>query len=227
MQLKIKRLGAYIIDIIIISIVASLISNISFINPKLKDYKKDYNNYLKISEKYQEKKITSKEYTKKILNYSYYLEKDAIITSIISLSLMLLYFVFFQWWQNGQTFGKKFMKLKVESTNNKKVSLERYLLRSIILYSILFKITNIITISSLSMGNYIKVNNILYNIETGISFVVILSILINKEGRGLQDIICSTKVIDTSNNSDNKLIKEKVTQENNKTKNKRPLKKTN
>lgn len=210
MQIKIKRLAAYFFDIMIISIVASLISNISFINPKIKEYQKDYNNYVEVVQKYQDKKITTKNYQNKLQNYAYYLEKDAVITTTITVALTILYFVFFQWWKNGQTFGKKFMRLKVESANNKKLSLEKYLIRSVVLYNILFKIADIMVICLASKDKYITVNNILYNVEMGVTLVLMLSILINKEGRGLHDLIANTKVTEIPLENTDNVEKEKA-----------------
>ena len=195
MQLNIKRLAAYFIDILIISVVAALISNITFINPKIKNYKKDYNEYVTIVKSYQQNKISNQTYQQQINNYTYYLNNDAIVTTIITISLMILYFVFYQWYRNGQTLGKKLMKIKIEDIDNNKVSIERYFLRAIILYNILFKIADIICLLFISKNKYLTITNILYNIEMGVTLVIILSILFSKDKRGLHDLISKTKVI--------------------------------
>ena len=205
MQLNIKRLTAYFIDIIIISVVAALISNISFINPKIKDYKKDYNEYVTIVKSYQENKISSKTYQKQIKNYTYYLNNDSLVTTFITLSLMLLYFGFYQWYKNGQTIGKKLMKIKIEDINNSKITIEKYMLRSIILYNIIIKLTDLVCLLFLSKNRYLLISNILYNIEMGITLVIMISIIFSKDKRGLHDLLCKTKVVTLDN--------EKVTSE--------------
>lgn len=202
MNLNLKRLGAYFIDIMIISLLVSLISNITFINPKIKDYKKDYNEYVEISKKFQEGKIKKDEYQKQVQNYSYYLNKDAIITNVLTISFTLIYFVFYQWYKNGQTIGKRLMYIKINDTNNKKISVERYLLRSVILYNIVFKVLDIIFLLSLSKISYLKTYNILYNVECSITLVIIISMIFSKNKRGIHDLAAGTivKNINVQNN---------------------------
>ena len=47
---------------------------------------------------------------------------------------------------NGQTLGKKIMKIQIVSSENKKLSMNNYLIRSLLVDSILMNIISIITI---------------------------------------------------------------------------------
>ena len=61
-----------------------------------------------------------------------------------------------------------------------------------------------------SKDKYITVNNILYNVEMGVTLVLMLSILINKEGRGLHDLIANTKVTEIPLENIDNVKKEKT-----------------
>ena len=54
MKKNLKRIGAYILDSILISLVAVLLSNITFINKNYKEYNKTYDEFIKFDSSYQE-----------------------------------------------------------------------------------------------------------------------------------------------------------------------------
>ena len=59
-----KRVGAYLIDIIIVSIIAAVLSNINTLNPQLDSYIDVYDNYVDIQESYNKEVISEKQYEK-------------------------------------------------------------------------------------------------------------------------------------------------------------------
>lgn len=77
-----KRVGAYAIDLFIVLIIASFISNIPFLNKNMESYQKTYDEYEEkyntyseyltlLEEKYQDEKITEEEYTELINSEEY------------------------------------------------------------------------------------------------------------------------------------------------------------
>ena len=75
MRIVLKRIGAYLIDIILVSLIATIISSNSYINKDYKKYKEvydEYNNkydeysnyYTKLENYYEDEKISEKEYKK-------------------------------------------------------------------------------------------------------------------------------------------------------------------
>lgn len=246
MKFILKRIGAYLIDIILVSLVATMLSSNTYIN---KDYKKyeetyaEYTNkydaynkyYTKLENYYDDNKLTKKEYDKllelneeytssleeyyddkkineeeynKILenlntdysnietNYSYKLLKYSIIPTIVSLMCILLYFVVIQFYFNGQTLGKKIMKIRVISNNDKDLSILNFLIRSLIVNEVLINILNIIFLIVLSKNNYIVYNQIIYVITYILEMVIMFTIVFDKNNRGLHDYISNTKVIE-------------------------------
>lgn len=88
MKLVLKRIGAYLIDIILVSSVATLISSNNYINKYYKKYEETYkeynykyesyiNYYEKIENFYEDKKISEKEY-EKLIKYEEIYTKDLI-----------------------------------------------------------------------------------------------------------------------------------------------------
>lgn len=75
MKIVLKRVGAYLIDIILVSLLATIISSNSYINKDYKKYKEVYNEYnnkydeysdyyMNLENYYEDKKISDKEYKK-------------------------------------------------------------------------------------------------------------------------------------------------------------------
>lgn len=88
MKIVLRRIGAYLIDIILVSLVATLLSSNTYINKDYKKYKEiydEYNNkyedcvnyYEKIENFYDDKKISEKEY-KKLTKFDEIYTKDLV-----------------------------------------------------------------------------------------------------------------------------------------------------
>lgn len=196
MRLFFKRLGAYLIDIVIVTLIATIISNISLFNYQLDKYQEAYDNYLSTYSDFKDNKITEKEYNKKIEKIKYQLDKNSVNTTIISIACLIGYFAIFQYSQNGKTIGKRILKLQTVKVKEKDLNIGNYLLRSLILNNILFSIANIICVSYLSQKNYTSYTNIATNIEFIVEILILLSMLISRDGRGIHDYIAGSKVID-------------------------------
>jgi len=246
MKIVLKRVGAYLIDIILISVIATTLSANKYLNKDYEKYTKVYNEYsdkyesynkyyIELEDSYKDKEITQKEYNnlltyaeeyikelvnsyedKKITeeeyeniinksnkeyskietNYSYKLLKYSIITTIISLMCILFYFVVIQYYFDGKTLGKKIMKLKVVSNNDKELGIFNYFIRSLIVNEVFINILKTIILIILSKNNYIVYNQIIYVITYILEMTIIFTITFDKNNRGLHDYICNTKVIE-------------------------------
>ena len=204
-----KRIFAYIIDVIIIAFVGVLIG---YVVPVSDAYEKASNELTETISDYTDKKIDDEEYLDKVNDISYTLNKESIPLSIISVVLYTIYFVVVPYYNNGQTFGKKLMKLKIVSNKDKKLSMNNYLLRALLVDSILSSIIGVLTILFLSKTNYITTYNIVSNVFTYLYIVIFAMILFSKDGRGLHDYLAGTKVIALDNDG-NPVTEEKVIEE--------------
>ena len=196
MKLTFKRLGAYIIDILIVSVISAILSNIGTINYQLDKYVDTYDKVFELTEKLENKEIKEKEYEKQMKNLTYKLDKNSTITSIISIACLIGYFGIFQYSSNGRTLGKRIFKLQIVKNKEGNLNLINYLLRSLILNNIIFIIARLILIYTLTKNTYMNVYNYITNIQAIFQLLIILSRLMSKEGRGIHDFIAGTKVID-------------------------------
>lgn len=195
--MKLKRLLAYIIDILIVGFVASAISSIEVINPYYDNYIETYEKYSKEMDSLNEDnvfdKIKSEEF---VLDYQNVL-KYGVYSSVISISCYILYFGGFQKWNKNQTVGKKLMRLKVVNKNNKDdVRLWQYILRTIIVYNLLFNSLSVV-VSYMFKGNLFFTTSIITSIiGYVITYVGYIMILFRKDGCGLHDFVSGTKVVE-------------------------------
>ena len=189
-----RRIVAYTIDILLVTMLVSMLSNIKMINPRVDKYKKEYENYAKIVERYQKKKITKKTYQKQYNNIYYIMQKDSIYYNIIYLAIIVLYFGIFQYITHGQTVGKKLMKMKLVTDKEKDISIFKTIIRSIFLYSTIYYILLSIGLL-LASGIYPIYAQIIYYLNTALELVIIYLVFSREDNRGLHDLIAGTKVI--------------------------------
>lgn len=131
-------------------------------------------------------------YSAIINDLSYDLSKASIANNLISIGLYFLYFVVFQRYNNGQTIGKKLLKLEVVD-DEETVSFKKLLIRGIILYPMLFELLDVIIISILSKSLYIRLSTWISLVKYICFLGCFLPILIGK--RGLHDKLANTDVI--------------------------------
>ena len=212
-----KRLIAYMIDILLVSLLSTFITSNSYINKDYKEYTKVADKYEEVYEEYvdsieglkeklEDEKITQDKYDKKeeklsstfdkkSVNYNYKLIKLSTISTTISILVILLYFVVIQYYFNGQTIGKKIMKLRVVSNNDKKLNIFNYLIRSLILNEVLINGLSVVMVLVLSKSNYLIYNEIIYVINYVLEMALIFMVVFDKNNRGIHDYVANTKVI--------------------------------
>ncbi len=191
----IKRLGALILDMIIVSTVVSMLTFFVNNNSNYEKLTKEYND---VMEQAMDKKTSPKEYKKllsKASDISYDLSKQTVVVSFVSLTMYILYFIVFQFYNKGQTIGKKLMKIKIESNDGKDLTMNQLAVRSLIINSIL---ANLILLAVIILGSkdvYFVSSTTVSMIQYIIIFTTAIMILFRKDKRGLHDVITNTKVI--------------------------------
>lgn len=187
-----KRFFSYIIDFIIISIISIFIAAPFIDYNSISNLEKNAN---EIVEKFSQNKIDNKEFidcSRPILYRLYKHEGVIFLTTII---LNIFYFIVFQYFNSGQTIGKKIFKIKVISNDKKDITMNTYIFRAFIINSLLIDI--IMFMLLIFFNEIIWFNGmILFGI---LNMVLLFSCgfisLKNKDGRGFHDIVCNTKVI--------------------------------
>ena len=191
-----KRILAYMIDIFVITCLTTLIT---YFIPENKEYNASLKEYTDLIKEYSNENISKKDFLESTNNIVYKMNKESIPTTIVTTVLSLGYFVVLAYFMNGQTLGKKIMKLQIISDNNNKLTMNNYLLRGFLFNSILMNILGIIAIIFLNKTTYITTNDIITYIFSGLYIITFGLILFRQDGRGLHDLIAHTKVIDIKN----------------------------
>lgn len=186
-----KRIGAFILDYLIVMFIASIITmgfnnNSDKISNELND----------VLQRFNSGDITIEEYNESIYDINYELQKSNLPVNIVSSVLFIGYYIVFTCLNKGQTIGKKLFKLRVVNKNDKGVKVGNMFLRSIFIYSILSSLFSAIFINILSVKLYSYISIGIEYVEYGFIIISLFMISLRKDGRGLHDIMSSTKVIE-------------------------------
>lgn len=186
-----KRLAAYFIDLLVVYFIASLIST-PFLNQTATE--KLTKEMIDISEKYEKGDLSNNDY---IINYSsisYRIARNSGIYSIVTILLEIVYYVVLQLKWNGQTLGKKIMKIKVVSESGD-LDVNQMIFRSFIANFILLNIISFVFMLFCPKSIYFYGIAIFEFIQYSICIISIFMILYSKNGISIHDKIAHTKVI--------------------------------
>lgn len=196
--MKIKRLVAYLIDFMIITLISSLIFTLPIFKDDYKEYTKVYEEY-NVEMKNQLEGGSSDVDDEKLLSLNYKVLKSTTKLSIINLTTTIVYFGIFAYLLKGQTLGKKIFKIKVTNLEEKLPNAGLFMLRSIILTNFIPQIISLFVLILAKEKTFININNYISYITMIIYFLIIGFVIFRTDERGLHDIICKTKVIDCKN----------------------------
>ena len=196
MDISLKRIVAYILDIIFITMFVTILTNIKIINPHLKAYNENYQIYNELNEAYKNDEITTEEYKEKMIHINYELSKSNIVTASLTIGAFIIYFGILQKILGGVTFGKNIMKIRLVSQDEKPLGTVNYLLRTIILNNIILRVLLISGVFFLNEKTYYDYTAIISFIESTIESILFAMIILRKDHRGLHDILSHTKVIE-------------------------------
>lgn len=202
-----KRVIAYFIDIMIVSALSSILS---LALPKNDTYKTKMDELSKTMEKFQNKEIDKDEWTKAYEDISYDISKSSISSSIIIIVVSVGYFVLFNYYNDGQTLGKKIMKLKIVSSNGNPLTINNYVLRSLIINSVLSQLISALLLCVLSKDNYLLYGSNAVSALSLVSAISFVFAIYRSDGRGFHDLISNTVVISSIEDEKKEDIKEAV-----------------
>lgn len=216
-----RRIGAYIVDIIVITMISSMFVRIEFLNPKYDEYEKAYNEYIDFTSEVinNPEKVNDSN----LNDITYNLSKTGLATSIITLVVTTLYFVGFQYINRGQTLGKKLFKIQVVDSENKKLKFYQVLVRALLIDKIATNAISAVLISTLSKDTYLTGSQYVELVDMAIMAASFILIMFREDGKGLHDMIAGTKVVFESevNEEESKVKEAKIVKTSKKSKNKK------
>lgn len=198
--MKLKRLLAYIIDILIVGFVASALANIDILNPYLDNYLESYESFNETLKNINEENVIDMFYSAEFVNQYQNTLKYSVYFTGISFVCYLLYFVGFQKWNKNQTVGKKLMNLKVVNKNKKDdVKVWQYLVRTLIVYNLFFSSLNVCLALCFNTKLFFTLSLIVSIIGYVITYLGYAMIVFRKDGKGLHDLLSGTEVMEVKN----------------------------
>lgn len=193
MKKEFKRVLSYIIDLLVVLLITFLIC---LIIPK-------ENNLYKVQGSMN---LLNEQILKKEINFSTYFNNYSIliheidgynyINYIVTLIIIVLYFIILPKLLKGQTIGMKLLKLRLIEKNKDEISINSLIIRSLIFNGILYFMGLIILHLLFSDKIYFISVIILGIIQILLVITSCFMIIYRKDKRGLHDILSSSKVIE-------------------------------
>lgn len=165
-----------------------------FVNTKKEEYNTKYNEIIRVNEQYQQNEMSSEEFNEALIPLAYDLYRLNGNYVIVSTICFIGYFVFFQSVAQGQTIGKKICKLRVCSTNEKKLTMVNYFVRALVLYNILIPILELIIVYTMKVDTYYNTYQNVNMIGYIIMYISLFLMLVREDNRGLHDLFANTIV---------------------------------
>lgn len=191
-----QRFVAFMIDLILVSVFTSLVTAIIPTNSSID---KLYNQQVKIVENYTARKITMQEYVNQLVDINYDIAKQTGIITLVSIAISLLYYVLYVYKNDGQSIGKKIMRIKIKKKDkDKELTMNDLLFRTMILQGTLVSIIGFCTILFLDKDTYLATNSLLNLVQYSILIISFFLVAFTKEKQGLHDMVAKTEVVCTN-----------------------------
>lgn len=191
--MKLKRIFTYFIDLFFVSLISSIIVMIPI-------FKYDH---VKVEEQTNELyssilETGSADVDEDILVTGLYnLERSSTSLTAITTFVTFIYFGVAAFINNGRTLGKMIMKIKVVPIKGNKLNPGLFILRTLLITSIIPNLISVISIFYLSPNAWYNLTGIISQIQEFFFLIILGFMIFRDDERGLHDIICQTKVIDT------------------------------
>lgn len=188
----IKRLIAYIIDIIIFSLIFEIFTmiipdnnNIAVLNQQLSN----------LSESVLNDQLSLSAYFYQYSSIVHSIDKELFLSNLFNFILMIGYFVMLPFYYNGQTLGKKLLKIKIIKEQDD-LSINDLLLRNCVINGLLYSLICFALVFLASDLTYLIIISILGFIQILLVIISVFMILYRKDKKGLHDLWCKTSVVE-------------------------------
>ena len=187
-----QRVLAFLIDLLLLSIICSLITMFVPVNDTATKLYEEQNRVL---EGYVDGSVSMKEYVNQMVDLGYDISRQTVIVSIVTIVISLLYYVVYPCYNNGQTLGKKLMKIKIKKIDESDLSMNDLLIRGMVNNSILVNIINVIFVLFLSKNIFLSASSLVSVIQYLVLIISLIMIAFTRNARGLHDLAAKTEVV--------------------------------
>ena len=186
-----QRAFALFIDVLIVTFVSVILT---IWIPESQKYKNSYKEELDTIEEFVNGEIKEKELEDRTYELTYIMNKETVIESLVKIVITIAYFGTYAYYSNGQTLGKKIMKIKVVSFDNKEVSHFSMLSRSLLINGVLLSIIEV-ALLFLPKDKYFLIISPFEYVMMLFMIISIFMVIFRNDKRGLHDFVCKTKVV--------------------------------
>lgn len=187
-----QRLLAFLIDLVLLSMITSIITMFIPVNDAAS---KLYEEQDRVLDDYVNGTISMEDYVNQLVDLGYDISRQTVIISIVTVVISLLYYVVYPCYNKGQTFGKKLMKIRIKKVNDKELSMNDLLIRSMINNSILVNIINIALVLFVTKDLYLGTSSLINGIQYIVLIISLIMIAFTKKAQGLHDKAAKTEVV--------------------------------
>lgn len=191
--MKLKRIFTYFIDLFFVSLISSIIVMIpifKYDHVKVEEQTNElYSSILETGSADVDEDI--------LVTRLYNLERSSTSLTAITTFVTFIYFGVAAFINNGRTLGKMIMKIKVVPIKGNKLNPGLFILRTLLITSIIPNLISVISIFYLSPNAWYNLTGIISQIQEFFFLIILGFMIFRDDERGLHDLICQTKVIDT------------------------------
>ncbi len=188
MDILIKRLRAYIIDLIIVILILIIIALLA--HPNITNYQNELNN---LSSEYFKGKISLNTYLHENSKIMKIIDTKNIFANILNIIIIVIYFIIIPY-LTKTTIGKKINHIKIKDIKNTKLTLKQLTIRSAIINGLFYFISVIICTIVIPANHYFSVISIISFIQILLLIISISLIFKRKDKRGLHEILSQTYI---------------------------------
>lgn len=194
-----RRILAFMLDFLLVSMLSGVIAVL--VTNEI-DYDETYGRIYNVTKAYSEKELTIDEYNNEVMDINYDINQKTVSVTIVTVAVSILYYIVFAYAFDGQTLGKKIVKIKVVSKSNEKASISSLMIRSMLIDMILVNALNVILILTLSKENYISIYDIVNYASSFILLGSAIFMMYRDDGKGIHDLVAGTVVVNCNKTND-------------------------
>jgi len=188
-----KRLLAYFIDIIILSLILTFVGLFIPSNSNLVNLN---NELISINNNFMNQEIDAITFINQYSNIGYSIGRELFLSNLISVVIGIVYFIVYPLYNGGQSIGKKVIGLKIVSVDDSDVSSNSLLIRYLLMESIGTTIISMCLIFVIKDFYYILCDSILSFLQFLVVIISVFMVIYRRDKRSLPDLIAGTKVIE-------------------------------
>ena len=186
-----KRLCAYFIDAIIVSIIFNCIVMLVPTNRNITVLQSELTT---LNEEYLKEDMAIEVYTNRYASIISSLDKENVLVAIIDILVLLGYFVLVPYYWDGKTIGMKLFKIRIKK-EKEKLSLNDLIIRCLIINGIGCSMISLCFVYILPDYPYFVLSTILGIIQLLLVIISGFMVIYRHDKRGIHDLVSGTGVV--------------------------------